>query len=252
MLSLLALLLAAPVPDDTLEVRPGHPAVDASTIAPYEVVWVQFFQSGDRRTLRRTIVDRVDREEGADEPRLVRTQTFLGLDGEPTSRRVNRVHGTTLAPRDERWRFGERVTHVHHDGARVAGAMLSEEDGEAPLAFDRELPEPGFDFNTLPLLLSAVPLREGLSLSFPQVVISPPTLPVPEIDRVTIEIEGREEVDAGPLGRVRAWRAVDAEHDMVLWMIPQAPYLVRVSFPVDEETLSVIELGVVRSAAGDD
>lgn len=237
---------ARPAPPDTLVVRPGGPAVQARGIRDYGVVWVQYFETDGRRTLRRTIVDRVEREPGPDRELLVRRQTFLDLDGAPTSERVNRVDGVTLTPVRERWTFGERVTHVDYEGARVSGATLDGTPGEAALVFDERLEERGFDFNTMPLILAALPLEPGMEIRLPQVRISPPAFPIPEIDRVTIRVTGPERVETGPLGPVEAWRAVDLEHHMVFWLISEPPYLVRVTFPIDASTRSVMELGAVR------
>lgn len=178
-------LLAASWPDhgqdppgtETMVALPGGDQVDASRLTPYQVVWVQYFDTDTDRTLRRTIVDRVEREVSPDGgSHLVRTQTFLGLDGESTSRRVNRVDGVTLTPRRERWRFGERVTHVDYVGTRVSGAMLEGSEGEdAATLFNEDLAQPGFDFNTVPLVLAATELKEGVALRFPHVRMSPPT-----------------------------------------------------------------------------
>lgn len=247
---LLAVVLAGS-PADTLRLHPGHEAVEGGMIRPYEVVWVQYFETEGNRILRRTIVDRVERESGPDGDRLVRTQTFLDLDGDQTSKRVNRVHGVTLEPLRERWWYRERVTHVDYEGRRVSGAMIDGSAGEPALIFDEQLPESGFDFNVVPLILASLDLTPGSVLRFPHVRISPPAYPTPEIARATVEVERREEVDAGPLGRVQAWRAVDPAHDMVFWLIPEAPYLVRVAFPIDVSTHSVMELGAVRSDGGD-
>ena len=249
-MTLFLLLALAASPPDTVLVRPGAADARGDDLLPYEVVWAQYFQDEAGRTLRRTIVDRVERETGPDGSHLVRTQVFLDLDGEPTSRRVNRVDGATLLPLRERWEFGGRVTHVDYDGERVSGAVI---DGPAEPAstFDRRLAEPGYDFNVAPLLLAALRLEPELTLRFPHVRISPPAFSTPELAWATFQVAGREEVDAGPLGRVLAWRVVDPEHDMVFWLVPEPPYLGRVAFPVGESTLSVMELGAVREGGGD-
>ncbi|MDX1578750.1 MAG: hypothetical protein R3266_09695 [Gemmatimonadota bacterium] len=239
----IALVSTTVVAADTVVVRPGHPSVDGARLEPYEVVWVQWFETDGRRTLRRTVVDRVRRSSAGDE--WIRTQEFLGLDGSPTSRRVNRVNGTTLAPAHERWRFRGRVTHVDYEGRRVSGAMIEEDSGEPALLFDARLPEVAFDFNTTPLLLRALSLNAGMELRFPHARISPPGFPDPELTWATIRVEGRERIEAGPLGTVRARRAVDPEHDMGVWLIDEAPYVVRGEFPIDDSTHSVLELGAL-------
>lgn len=153
---------------DRLLVRPGDGAVDGRRIAPYDVVWVQYCstESEPGRTLRRTVTDRVELVSGSHGDVVVRTQVFLGLDGTPTSERVNGAEHRTLRPLTEDREAGGRSTHIDYDGAHVSGAMIAGDPEDPAIVFDERLAEPGFDFDLVPLLLASMESSNRRPTSF--------------------------------------------------------------------------------------
>ena len=215
---------SASAEDPAVEV--GGPAVDGSFLRPYDNVW---------RFSIETTTDGVDHFQGLWTDHLqkitrdgkvlwLRAQGMTYVDGRTTSV-VNVFDPATLAPvssesRNPDGSFLHRDFRGRHVSfRRIATLGAKEATGE----FD--LPKPVFDFagGMWGLLLASFPLHPGYRATFSAIDEFKDTM----VD-VSLNVRGREMVDAGSRGKVEAWVAEVGPY--TFWLTKEAPYVIRLTF----------------------
>ena len=214
-------------------VQVGDGTMRGARIRPYDNVWRVVVRRNDGSVDERGLSsDHVRFREIGGRRYLTRmegTTTISGPAGQlPTSRfsmTFNIFDPATMAPlRGESRGSDGSATVREFNGTQVVTRTTRSGDGAAERT-EFALPQPAFDFNggMTGLLLAALPLRAGYSVSIPGVGDTGG-------DVTPIRVLREETVAAGRLGRVRAWvvRIGDGPMPTLYWISARAPYVIKV------------------------
>jgi hypothetical protein len=214
-------------------VRVGDGTMRGSRIRPYDNVWLVVVRRSDGSVDQRGLAsDHVRFREIGGRRYLTRvegTTAITGAAGQPPasgfSMTFNVFDPDTMAPLRGEARESDGSFMVREfDGAHVVTSNRPAA-GAAAERTDIALSHPAFDFHggMTGLLLAALPLRAGYAASIPGVGDA-------SEDATPIRVVREELVQAGRLGRVRAWvvRIGDGPTPSLYWISHRAPYVIKV------------------------
>ena len=228
----------------SLRVSVGDPVMRVSVLRPYTNRWRVSLHGKDGKLLAETAVwtDELTavRVNGASCFQRTQIATF-SKDGAVVGKTetVNVFDAKTMAPVSRTFTRHASVpgqaeeTRVQFKGGAVRFHRTLNGKEESSAA---DLPQAAFDFygGMYGILIAPLPLREGLRFSLPSVGETAPTL-----SWVDFTVVGREDVDAGPRGRLKAW-LVEADTEsgpMKFWITNRAPYIIRLEYTMKDNGL---------------
>ena len=128
----------------------------------------------------------------------------------------------------------QQTTEVVFRGKTIIWTVTAKND--KPKTTQKVLSKEAWDFygGLYGILLITFPLEVGFEATFPSVKED-----TPDLGMVKAQVTGSEDVEAGPMGRVRAW-VVESDTEigaMRFWLTRQAPHIIRLEYKSKEGTL---------------
>ncbi len=207
----------------------GDGTADGSFLQPYSNAWLYSVTLPDGRVAHQGVwTDLLEPTKVDGRPALLRVQGMVNLKG-GTKVTLNVFDPKTMQALSS-LNSGPNGSMLKREfkGGHVT-STLTAASGEAKVS-EFDLPGPVFDFNggMYGMILAAMPLKEGLSGTFPTVAEYDDK---PMVD--TFKVLRREEVSAGSRGKVMAW-VVESErpgqYRMTFWLTKTAPYIIRLVY----------------------
>ena len=228
----------------------GDARVNGSFLKPYDNVWLYKVTLADGRVVPQGLwsdhvqVTKVDTVQA-----LLRVQGLTMTNGRSKST-VNVFDPVTMkplwsethGPDGSVFRREFHGTHVTSKGQLPGSVPAIAEEQEKIREFD--LTAPVFDFNggMYGMLLVTMPLKAGMTGTFPTIEESEDKAAVD-----SYKVLREEEVKAGSRGTVRAW-VVESEREgqykMTFWLTKSAPYVIRLVYttPVKDSPVFTWEM----------
>jgi hypothetical protein len=224
----------APAVGGTPPVEVGDGAIHGDFLKPYMNTFVYTVKFDDGRKITQGLwSDLLQPTTFNGKPALRRVQGMTFVDGRMTST-VNIFDPDTLSPL-----FEEQRTAEGRDDKRTfaAGHMTSvhRSDSKAQLeTVEVNLEHPVYDFygGMYALLLSGLPLRAGYHGQIRSI-----NERTDDISMVPFEVLRQDWVQAGPLGKVRAWVVstdIPGQYRMTAWVVKSAPYVLKLEATIPD------------------
>lgn len=172
----------------------GSPEIQAARIRPgFDTLLLTRARGGEEQpvgelTLRTTLAGAV----------IVRGEQTRGRRGDVVDADSFTLLRSSLAPVQQRSTRGTRGQTLRFDGRRVRGSRTT---GGAATPIEIDLAAPAFYGNSVDLVLSALPLREGYSARFPVLSVESG-----DVVEVQARVAGAEAVRTADGGACRTWR----------------------------------------------
>jgi hypothetical protein len=219
---------AAPTGPHLIHVGDG--TITGAKLKPYNNAWMfSFVKDGQRKD--QGIWSDVLRFREVDGKRVAERIQGMTYPNGLSSVTINRFDPATLAPvySEQHTPDGKLVKRTFA-GSHVE-LHLTKGPGDAETVTQTDLPAAAYDFNggMYGILIAAQPLRIGYSGRIPA---------VEEFDNgfvaVPFHVVRRETIRAGFKGRTNAWVVdVGGEAPMTFWISNDAPYILRLSVPMN-------------------
>ena len=216
----------------TLSIAVGDPSVDGSFLKPYKNAWkVVYAFPGKEPLLVGTWSDELAPVDVGGAHLLKRTQMADYAKYHVVTTYTNVFNPKTMAPVSMDFKRSDTGEWAHRDFEKMLVKSRRTDSGDETKIKTGQiaLKEPVFDYNggMYGVLLAALPLKEGLTVSLPTL-----SEDRDESDRVVITVGKQELVDAGPGKQVLAWR-VDTEGNYankghsIFWITKDPPYVIK-------------------------
>jgi len=213
-------------------IRVGDPRFDGTSLKPYKNAWkVVYAFPGKEPFLVGTWTDELSTVDINGRHLLKRAQMADYAKYNIVTTYVNVFDPRTMSPIYTDFKRNDTGEWAHRDfqGARVKYRRADSGDDAKTQSGQLEMKEAIFDYNggMYGLLLSALPLKEGLKATFPAL-----SEDRDELDWITVTVGKQELVDAGPGKQVMAW-PIDTEGNYdnkshsIFWVTKEPPYVIK-------------------------
>lgn len=236
LLATLTLCLATAAGAAPKQVVPGSALVDGSNLKAYDNVWRYTIHRADGTIRPQALwTDHLQKVHRGNRDLLYRVQGVVYVNGAITSQ-VNVFDPASLSPVSDQTRApnGDVLKRKFHGKHVISIRTTAGKIGEKRTEID--LKQAPFDFfgGMYGLLISCLPMKPGATFSLPSIdefEDKPRT--------VTVRIGKKEWVQAGRMGRVRAWVATTRlpEYDMKFWVTKSPPYVIRLDMHLNKKNV---------------
>jgi hypothetical protein len=201
-------------------------ALEGTILRPYDNVWLYTVRFPDGRVRTQGLwSDHLERAEADGRPVLKRVQGMTYLNG-VTSAVINVFDPATLRPYlNEQHRPDGSFLSRRFEGRHVVAEHRKAGESAAPVSAD--LTADVFDFygGMFGLIIAAAPLKDDYAATLPIIAEDEDVA-----GTVSFKVVGREWVNAGFRGRVRAWVVTSetpGQYVMKFWLIQAPPYILK-------------------------
>jgi hypothetical protein len=226
----------------------GDPAVDGSFLKPYKNAWKVVYEfPGKDPFLVGAWTDELSKIDINGRHLLKRTQMADYAKYNIVTTYVNVFDPKTMAPVSMDFKRSDTGEWAHRDfeGTRVTYRRGSTA-GETKTG-RLDMKDPIFDYNggMYGVLLAALPLKEGLTATFPTL-----SEDRDELDRITIKVGKQELVEAGPGKQIMAW-PVDTEGNYankshsIFWIAKESPYVIKLVTTIPGSKLVTVTISMI-------
>ncbi|MFI5070590.1 MAG: hypothetical protein ACHP8A_06855 [Terriglobales bacterium] len=226
----------------------GDSAADGSSLKTYKNAWKVVYEiAGKEPFLVGAWTDELSAVDINGRHLLKRTQMADYAKYNIVTTYLNVFDPKTMAPVFSDFKRSDTGEWAHRDfdGARVTYRRGSRADENKTGSL--QMAEPVFDYNggLYGVLLAALPLKEGLTATFPTL-----SEDRDELDRITIKVGKQELVEAGRGKQVMAW-PVDTEGNYankshsIFWITKDPPYVIKLVTTIPGSKLVTVTISMI-------